>query len=59
MEKLEKKKFDYIFKMVLVGDLAVGKTCILNRLKYDEFNKKEISTIGVDSANKTFFTKNK
>jgi len=45
--------------MVLVGDLAVGKTCLLNRFKHDEFKKTYSATIGVDFAIKTFYAKNK
>lgn len=42
------KKSDYRFKVVLVGDSAVGKSCLLLRFADDTFNESYISTIGVD-----------
>lgn len=61
MLKMEKKRssFDYLFKIVLVGDLAVGKTCILLRFKEDTFNPCTKNTIGIDFVIKTFYAKNK
>ena len=40
------KSYDYLFKILLIGDSGVGKTCILCRFASDEFNKSHISTIG-------------
>jgi len=34
-------------KITIIGDVGVGKTSILKRLIKDEFNKKELSTIGI------------
>lgn len=31
------KKFDYLFKLVLVGDSGVGKTSLLRRIANDDF----------------------
>jgi Ras-related protein Rab-1A len=39
---------DYVFKVVLVGDSAVGKSCLLLRFADDQFTDSYISTIGVD-----------
>ena len=39
---------DHLFKILLIGDSAVGKTAILNRFIDDKFNETFISTIGVD-----------
>jgi len=41
-------RFDYIFKIVLVGDSDVGKSCILLRYVDDQFDQSYVSTIGVD-----------
>jgi len=40
------KNYDQLFKIILIGDSGVGKTCILCRFANDEFNKSHISTIG-------------
>lgn len=37
-----------ICKAVLVGDVAVGKTCLVNRICHDVFDKDYKATIGVD-----------
>lgn len=40
------KTYDYLFKLLLIGDSGVGKTCILFRFAEDAFNTTFISTIG-------------
>lgn len=40
------KTYDYLFKLLLIGDSGVGKTCILFRFAEDAFNQTFISTIG-------------
>ena len=47
------KDYDYLFKIVLIGDSSVGKSCILLRFADDTFNESFISTIGVDFKIKT------
>ncbi|CAH1390502.1 ras-related protein Rab-8A [Halyomorpha halys] len=42
------KTYDYLFKLLLIGDSGVGKTCILFRFSEDAFNSTFISTIGID-----------
>eukprot|EP01083_Nonionella_stella_P202580 739976_1 len=44
------KKHDVRFKILLIGDSAVGKSSIMVRFKQDIFNDSFISTIGVDFA---------
>lgn len=47
------KNYDHLFKLLLIGDSAVGKTCILFRFSDDQFNSSFISTIGIDFKIKT------
>ncbi|KAI3386270.1 hypothetical protein SNEBB_007612 [Seison nebaliae] len=42
------KQYDFLFKLLLIGDSGVGKTCILFRFSEDAFNSTFISTIGID-----------
>ncbi|XP_074662862.1 uncharacterized protein LOC141915278 [Tubulanus polymorphus] len=40
--------YDYIFKILLIGDSGVGKSCMLIRFADDTFTDSFICTIGVD-----------
>ena len=40
--------YDYLFKILIIGDSGVGKSCILLRFAEDTFSDYYISTIGVD-----------
>merc|ERR1739838_1076019 len=51
--KMAKKTYDLLFKLLLIGDSGVGKTCILFRFSDDAFNTTFISTIGIDFKIKT------
>ncbi|GFY84418.1 similar to RAS 5 [Actinidia rufa] len=39
---------DYLFKLLLIGDSGVGKSCLLLRFADDSYLDSYISTIGVD-----------
>lgn len=39
---------DFIFKLIVLGDTAVGKSCLLERYANDRFSNSHIPTIGVD-----------
>ncbi|KAK4528711.1 hypothetical protein GAYE_SCF63G6656 [Galdieria yellowstonensis] len=41
-------EYDYLFKLLLIGDSGVGKSCLLLRFADDTYNESYISTIGVD-----------
>jgi Ras-related protein Rab-1A len=43
-----RRDYDYLFKIVLIGDSGIGKSCILLRFADDSFTENFISTIGVD-----------
>eukprot|EP01125_Pyxidicula_operculata_P000928 TRINITY_DN1080_c1_g2_i3.p2 TRINITY_DN1080_c1_g2~~TRINITY_DN1080_c1_g2_i3.p2 ORF type:complete len:214 (+),score=49.85 TRINITY_DN1080_c1_g2_i3:769-1410(+) len=49
----KKKGYDYLFKLLLIGDTAVGKSSLLLRFTEDSFNPSFISTIGIDFKVKT------
>jgi Ras-related protein Rab-1A len=46
--EMAKRDYDYLFKLVLIGDSGVGKSCLLLRFADDNFTDSYISTIGVD-----------
>lgn len=46
-------EYDYLFKIVLIGDSGVGKSNILSRFTRNEFSLDSKSTIGVEFATKT------
>ncbi|XP_023234078.1 ras-related protein Rab-10-like [Centruroides vittatus] len=56
---MAKKSYDLLFKLLLIGDSGVGKTCILFRFSDDAFNTTFISTIGIDFKIKTIELKGK
>ncbi|KAI0226081.1 Rab GTPase ypt31, partial [Massospora cicadina] len=43
-------EYDFLFKVVLIGDSGVGKSNLLSRFTRDEFNLESKSTIGVEFA---------
>ncbi|WZZ11045.1 hypothetical protein YC2023_096966 [Brassica napus] len=45
--------YDYLFKVVLIGDSGVGKSNLLSRFTKNEFNLESKSTIGVEFATRT------
>ena len=52
MNKANEENYEVMFKVVLIGDMKVGKTNIVSRYIKNEFNKDSISTIGVEFGSK-------
>ncbi|KAM7497975.1 hypothetical protein LguiA_022389 [Lonicera macranthoides] len=46
-------EYDYLFKLVLIGDSGVGKSNLLSRFTRNEFNLESKSTIGVEFATRS------
>jgi small GTP-binding protein len=47
-----KNEYDYMFKLLILGDSGVGKTCFLLRFVEDNFSQSHIPTIGIDYKTK-------
>jgi small GTP-binding protein len=45
--------YDFLFKIVLIGDSGVGKSNLLSRFTRSEFNLESKSTIGVEFATRS------
>ena len=45
--------YDYLFKVVLIGDSGTGKSNLLSRFTRNEFSLESTSTIGVEFATRS------
>ena len=43
--------FDYLLKLIIIGDSGVGKTCLLLRFSEENFQNSHITTIGKKNLN--------
>ncbi|KAF3777863.1 Ras-related protein [Nymphaea thermarum] len=53
MARRLEEEYDYLFKIVLIGDSGVGKSNLLSRFTRNEFCLESKSTIGVEFATRT------
>ena len=52
-------KYDYLLKILILGDYGVGKTCLLLRYIDDSFTLHHLATIGIDFKTKIVNIENK
>eukprot|EP00128_Syssomonas_multiformis_P008031 Colp12_sorted_trinity150504_noHs@12867 len=52
-------EYDYLFKIVLIGDSGVGKSNLLSRFTRNVFNAESKSTVGVEFATSNIKIKDK
>ena len=45
--------YDFLYKIVLIGDSGVGKSSLLSRFTRNEFDIESKSTIGVEFATRS------
>lgn len=51
--KSEEEEYNFVFKVVLIGESGVGKTNLLSRFTRNEFNHDSRTTIGVEFSTRT------
>lgn len=49
------QNFDYMFKLLIIGNSSVGKTSFLFRYSDDTFTPAFVSTVGIDFKVKTVY----
>ena len=52
-------KYDHLFKLLIIGESGVGKTCLLLRFTDDSFTANHLTTIGIDFKIKNINLENK
>ena len=56
---MEEKNYDYLFKILVIGDYGVGKTSLITRFSQDIFSKDNFLTIAIDFKTKLIEIDNK
>jgi Ras-related protein Rab-11A len=59
MATRDEEVYDFLFKVVMIGDSGVGKSNLLMRYTKGEFNLESKTTIGVEFATKSIKTSDK
>ena len=59
MSKARDSYYDHMFRFIIVGDMAVGKSCLLLQFTDHKFKHQHELTIGVEFGGKTIEVKNK
>lgn len=57
--KKKEESYDYLVKLIIIGDSGVGKTNILMKFCEQEFKQNYVATIGVDFKIKTIQVEDK
>lgn len=47
-DKTLQQEHDHMFKLIIIGDTGVGKSCLMKRVMDDEFRQEHQVTIGVE-----------
>ena len=55
----KKPQYDFLLKLIVIGDSSVGKTSLLMRFSDDLFPTSHMPTIGIDFRIKTIKILNK
>jgi Ras-related protein Rab-11A len=58
MDEEEESSYELLYKVIIIGDTAVGKSNILSRYVKDEFSSNSKSTVGVELGIKFLKIKN-
>lgn len=53
------EQYDFLFKIVVIGDCGTGKTSLVQRFKSGLFSDRYMNTIGVDFAMKSLVIEGK
>lgn len=53
------QNFDFMFKLLIIGNSSVGKTSFLFRFSDDTFSSAFVSTVGIDFKVKTIISNGK
>ena len=56
---MEEKNYDYLFKILVIGDYKVGKTSLITRFSQDIFSEDNFLTIAIDFKTKIIEIDNK
>lgn len=59
MKETADQNFDYMFKLLIIGNSSVGKTSFLFRYADNSFTSAFVSTVGIDFKVKTVFRQDK
>ena len=52
------EEYEYVFKVIVIGDSGVGKSNIFSRFMKNQFDRDSMTTIGVDFSSKTLKIRN-
>ena len=56
---MSSQKYNHLFKLLIIGESGVGKTCLLLRFTDDSFTSNHLTTIGIDFKIKIINLENK